>query len=305
MNTRDQIVRGLLDGDGASARVVAVTSSGLAREAARRHQASGAAAVALARGLTAGLMLATLTKDEERVTLQVLGDGPLGGVTVDASAAGHARAYVKNPAVRLPPPPAGARLALAPAVGRSGLVSVVRELGLRENFRGQTSLVSGEIDEDVEHYLNASEQIDSALACEVLLDDAGGVAVAAGILVQALPGSEAAPDVAAARARLRAGALARAAADPDVEGLIAATLDREIGAVQILDVRPVSFRCPCSRARAGTSLALLGQSELAAMIIDDGRAEVICNFCRARYDFSDTDLETIRRDLDKPAGLPS
>jgi molecular chaperone Hsp33 len=310
MNTRDQIVRGLIDGGWA--RVVAVTTSGLAREAARRHQANGAAAVALARGLTAGLMLATLTKDEERVTLQVLGDGPLGGVTVDASAAGHARAYVKNPAVRLPPPPAGARLALGPAVGRAGLVSVVRDVGLRENFRGQTSLVSGEIDEDVEHYLNASEQIDSALGCEALLDAAGAVVVAAGILVQALPGSEAAADVAAARARLRSGALGRATAalaaggdDCDLEALIAAALGQEVGAVQILDARPVSFRCPCSRTRAGASLALLGQSELAAMILDDGKAEVICNFCRARYDFSETDLETIRRDLDKPAGLPS
>src|SRR5262249_3070301 len=144
------------------ARAVIVTSTGVAREAARRHQASGAAAVALARGLTSGLLLATLTKDEERVTLQVLGDGPLGGLTVDASAAGTARAYVKNPAVRLPPPPPGpARLQLGPAIGGTGLVSVIRDLGLRENFSGQTALATGEIDEDVAHYLITSEQIAS------------------------------------------------------------------------------------------------------------------------------------------------
>jgi molecular chaperone Hsp33 len=163
MNPADEIARCVLHGS--NARAVLVTTTGVAREAARRHHATGPAAVALARGLTAGLLLATLTKDEERVTLQVLGDGPLGGLTVDASAAGQARAYLKNPAARLPPaPPGTARISLGAAMGRSGLVSVIRELGLRENFSGQTSLVSGEVDEDVAHYLTASEQIDSALA---------------------------------------------------------------------------------------------------------------------------------------------
>src|SRR5215831_6251069 len=129
MNPPDQIARCVVvdDAEVALARAVIVTSTGVAREAARRHQAGGAAAVALARGLTSGLLLATLTKDEERVTLQVLGDGPLGGLTVDATAAGTARAYVKNPAVRLPPPrPGEARASIGAAIGRMGLVSVIR-----------------------------------------------------------------------------------------------------------------------------------------------------------------------------------
>jgi molecular chaperone Hsp33 len=304
VTTRDHITRGLLDGG--AARVVAVTTTDVAREAARRHSASVAAAVALARGLTAGLMLATLTKDEERVTLQVLGDGPLGSLTVDATAAGTARAYVKNPAVRLPRAAAGGRLQIAPVVGSSGLISVVRDVGLRDNFRGQTALVSGEIDQDVEHYLNASEQIESALGCEVLLDAAGEVVGAAGLLVQALPGSEAAHQVQAARDRLRGGELARAMAGAgDVAELVAAALGPELGPAQLLDLRPVTFSCPCSRARAGASLSMLGQAEVAQMLVEDGRAEVTCNFCRARYEFSAEDLEIIRRELDKTAGLPS
>jgi molecular chaperone Hsp33 len=303
----DQIARGLLDGG--VARVVAVTSTGVAREAARRHQAGSAAAVALGRALTAGLMLATLTKDDERVTLQVLGNGPLGSVTVDSSAAGTARGYVKHPAIGLLPAEAGARASLGRAVGRAGLVSVVRDLGLRESFGGQTPIVTGEVDEDVEHYLNTSEQIDSALACDALLDAQGRVVAAGGILVQALPGSVAGPQIEAARARLREGGLTRAvaaaAATGDVQRLIAAALGPEAGAVQLLDVRQVRFQCPCSRARAAGSLALFGQAELAQMILDDGRAEVTCNFCGERYDFTETELETIRRDLDKNAGLPS
>jgi molecular chaperone Hsp33 len=306
MSTKDQIARGLLGGG--AARVVAVTTSGVAREAARRHEASAGATVALGRGLTAGLLLATLTKDDERATLQVLGDGPLGSLTVDATG-GTARAYVRNPAVKLPAAVAGARLSIAGLVGTSGLVSVVRDVGLGDNFRGQTSLVSGEIDEDVAHYLNASEQIDSALGCDALLDGRGELLVAGGVLVQALPGSAAAVQVEAARARLRDGALARAMADPaaghDVEALLAAVLGDDSGPVQLLDVRPVRFLCPCSRQRAGASLALLGDADLANMILDEGRAEVTCNFCRARYEFSETELETIRRNLGNSAGPPS
>jgi molecular chaperone Hsp33 len=323
MNPLDQIARCVVfdDADVGLARAVIVTSTGVAREAARRHQAAGAAAVALARGLTSGLLLATLTKDEERVTLQVLGDGPLGGLTVDATAAGTARAYVKNPAVRLPPPPPGAaRLRLGPAIGGTGLVSVIRDLGLRENFSGQTALATGEIDEDVAHYLVTSEQIASALRCEVLLGPGGGVAAAAGILVQALPGTDGAGRVETARELLEGGALLRALAgggergggetggpgDGDsAPGILRAALGPELGPLQVLDVRPVRFHCPCSRERAGASLALLGPAELAAMVIEDGKAEVICNFCRARYDFSDGELETMRREVGKPAGPPS
>lgn len=320
MASPDLIARCVVDGG--HARVVVVTATGVAREAARRHAATGAAEVALARGLTAGLLLATLTKDEERITLQVLGDGPFGGITVDAKVGGSggarastARAYLKNPAARVPPPPPGTtRVSLAPAIGRSGLVSVIRELGLRENFRGQTPLVSGEIDEDVAHYLTSSEQIDSALACEAVLAPDGSVAGAAGILVQALPGSNGADQVQAARELLGGGSLLRALqrwpAQPGAEAaafpedLYRAALgsDGGLGGLQVMAVLPVEFHCPCSRERAGVTLGLLGDAELSSMILEDGKAEVTCNFCRARYDFSEAELETIRREVTRRPG---
>ena len=154
----------------------------------------------------------------------MLGDGPLGGLTVDASSSGRVRAYLRNPTARLPPlravtTIAPERLSLAPAVGQSGIVHVVRDLGLRETFSGETQIATGEIDDDVEHYLIASEQIDSALACDGLLMDPpgngggdGAIAISGGVLIQALPGSEGAEIVAGARERLRAGALTRALA---------------------------------------------------------------------------------------------
>jgi molecular chaperone Hsp33 len=301
----DEILRATIGGG--AARVVAVTATGVAREAIRRHEATGAAAVVLARGVTAGLLFATLTKDEERVTLQLLGDGPLGGLTVDATAAGTARAFVKH-LVSLPAHPPE-RPRLADALGASGVVSVIRDLGLRESFRGQTSLATGEVDEDCEHYLAKSEQIESALRCETVLAADGTLVFAAGVLVQALPGGRGAAVVAAARERLAAGALRAAVAAPgalrDPGSLIEDALGDAIGAWHALDERPVRFHCPCSRERAGAALALLGSAELADMILEDGKAEVTCNFCRARHDFTEAELERMRRDLEGSAGPPS
>jgi molecular chaperone Hsp33 len=304
----DEIVR--CTADHGAVRIVSVTATDVAREAIKRHEATGAAAIALARGLTAGLLLATLTKDEERVTLQLIGGGPLGGMTIDATAGGTARGYVKHVVELEPPVVEGAqRPSIAGALGADGVVSVIRDLGLRESFRGQTAMASGEVDEDCERYLSESEQIDSALRCETLLDADGRLVAAAGLLVQALPGGRGAAAVSAARGRLHAGALAAAlSADPraaDAGGLVETALGDVLGMWQALDARPVRFHCPCSRERAGATLALLGASELAAMILEDGKAEVICNFCRARHDFSEAELELIRRELGGSAGPPS
>jgi molecular chaperone Hsp33 len=302
--TSDEILRCTVQGG--AARVVAVTTTEVAREAIRRHEATGAAAVALARGVTAGLLLATLTKDEERVTLQLMGNGPLGGVTVDANAAGTVRAFVKEPL--------GAPLArmdrprLAPSLGATGVVSVIRDVGLRQSFQGQTNFVSGEIDEDVEQYLTASEQIDSALRCETVLADDGTLLFSAGILVQALPGGRGAPIVQASRERFAAGALLAAISGPDLRdpgSLVENALGDQLGVWNALDERPVRFFCPCTRERAGASLAMLGKDELASMILEEGKAEVICNFCRAHHDFTEADLERIRRELLGASGPPS
>src|SRR5437660_1691452 len=177
----------------------------------RRRGAAGTAALALARGTTAGLLLATLTKDDERVTLQVIGDGPLAGVTVDARSSGGVRAYVKNVTSGVLAVPWGERASLAGALGTGGLVSVIRDLGLKENVSGQTPLVAGELDTDVEHYLNTSEQIDSALGCDALfMASSAAIVISGGILVQALPGSAGSAFIERARLRLRSGALTRA-----------------------------------------------------------------------------------------------
>jgi molecular chaperone Hsp33 len=302
---QDEIVRCVLAD--APVRVVAALTTDVAREAARRHQAGAAGAIALGRGITAGLLLATLTKDDEQVTLQVLGDGPLGGITIDASGAGTARAYVKHPGAGTVGT-GGVRASLAAAVGRGGVVSVIRDVGLRENFSGTIALRSGEVDEDVERYLTESEQIESALACDTVVGRDGRVIASAGILVQALPGQGGEIELADAHRMIANGALARvlAAGLPRSGGeLIAAVFAGRLGGFRVLDRRPVRFFCPCSRERAGASLAMLGPADLSAMILDDGKAEVTCNFCRARYEFDDKALEQLRRRAAGDAGPPS
>jgi molecular chaperone Hsp33 len=297
----DQILRSLI-GAG-RARVVAVTATAAVREMARRHDIFGLPAVALGRAAVAGLLLATLTKDEEQVTLQVLGDGPLGGVTVDARSSGRVRGFVKHPGAVpwLAGVASAGRLAVGAAIGSHGVVSVIRDLGMAQNYSGQVQLQSGEIDEEVERYLNTSEQIDSVLRCDTLIDETGAVSAAAGLLVQTLPQAHGAALVELVRDSLR---------DAAFSGLVKQGLGREdwgpvaiaqvaLGPLaddlQLLDQRAISFFCPCSRERAETTLGMLRAEDLQQMILENNEADVTCNFCGSHYRFSEIDLEKLRR----------
>src|SRR5215813_10095792 len=186
----DRQIRGVLRGAAGAvgARVVAAVTTRAVTEARRRHGLHAAGTIAFGRTATAGLLFATLSKTvEERVTLQVLGDGPLGSVTVDADGSGAVRGFVRNPEVALA---ATARRASLRSVIGSGLVAVIRDLGRGSMYRGSTALGAGEIDEDLEAYLGVSEQVESALGCDVTLDDAGVPRAAGGVLVQCLPGGD-------------------------------------------------------------------------------------------------------------------
>ena len=302
----DQILRGLIEGG--QARVVVATATHAVREMVLRHKTLGVPAVALGRAALAGLLLATLTKDEEQVTLQVLGNGPLGGVTVDARSSGRVRGFVKRPAA-VPWDPGLAstpRLALGDAIGKQGVVNVTRDLGLAQNYSGQVALSTGEIDEEVEHYLNASEQIDSVLRCETLVDSDGQVTAAAGLLVQTPPQAHGAAVVEFLRDTLRGpaftsvlrNALAKDTFDP--EPIARAALGQCGDDMKVLDLREVRFFCPCTRERAESTLGMLSPEDLKEMILETNDSEVTCNFCGQQYRFSEIEIERIRRKHDKP-----
>jgi molecular chaperone Hsp33 len=276
----EEIIRAVVGGG--AARVVAAVTTRTVAEAARRHGTQAVATIALGRTVTAGLLLATLTKGDERVTVQILGDGPLGTLTADATGAGTVRGFLSRPGAPLPD-------RVGTAVGR-GIVNVIRDLGLRERYSGSADLTSGEIDEDLESYLNVSEQVASALGCSVALAG-GAVTGAGGVLVQSLPDGDVAR-VAAARRRLRDGVLGGALGAGTPLALVAAALGGLEG-VDVVAAGPVAFRCGCSRARVLGALALLGPDELRAMVREDGGAEVTCDFCRERYEIGRAELERI------------
>ena len=306
----DVILRGLIEGG--RARVVVATATGAVREMVERHGLVGLPAVALGRAAVAGLLLATLTKDEEQVTLQVLGDGPLGGVTVDARSSGRVRGFVKRPLAMAWDPALAreTRLALGPAIGQRGIVGVIRDLGLAQNYGGQIAIASGEIDEEVERYLTTSEQIDSLLRCDALVDRAGRPTAVAGLLVQTLPQAHGAAIVELLRGALAGPQFSTVLRDAlagdelEPEAIAKAALGQCADGMQVLDRRDVKFFCPCTRQRAESTLGMLHPEDLKEMILETNEAEVTCNFCGIQYRFSETELELIRRlhEKDRPRG---
>ena len=287
----DVLVRAIAKSD--ELRIITAVTTEIVREAARRHELRGSAAAAIGRAITSGLLLATMTKGDERVTLQLVGDGPLRGVTADANAAGAVRAYVSRPDAELPPADPHTRPRLGPVLGKTGILTVVRDLGMRELYQGQVELVSGEIDEDVARYLRDSEQVPSALSCEVVLDADGGVLRSAGILVQALPGglSEV---VSGAEARLRDGALFDLLATGDMSARELAEQLSPSHPIEFFADRSIRFQCRCSAERIRSSLQLLSRVDLDEMIADDEPASVTCNFCNTTHTVPVDELREIR-----------
>lgn len=268
-------------------RVIAAVTTNLCREAARRHQTSAPVAVALARGLTGGLLFSTLTSASERVTIQIQGDGPLGSLTIDAYGDGDVRGYPGRPKALSGQTSPGRRL--APLCGHSGVVNVLRDVGLKERYQGQIPLRHGEIDEDLEAYLRESEQIPSALGCEAVLDAAGNIVAAGGLLAQVMP-SGSVEHIRAVQHRLRTGALHDLLQQNLTPQQIAEALLPDL-VIEPLDERPLRFRCRCSRERIEAMLLTLSPVDLGEMI-EEGQAEITCNYCNQIYQ---VDADALRR----------
>ena len=278
-------------------RIVSLMATEVCQTAAQRHQASAAAACALGRGLCGGLLLASVVPGGERVTIQLVGNGPLKGVTVDAYDDGAVRGYPLAPTA-CADRPMNKRQILANLIGRDGVVNIVRDVGLKERFAGQVSLVTSEIDEDIEAYLRQSEQIPSALGCELTLDADGRILAAGAVLLQSLPESppETAVALREAQHSLRGGDLYdRLHAGPATPlELAQLLLGPHAAGIEVQDERPLVFRCRCDRGRIEAMIA--GQSlEAIDEMIGDGQAEVTCNYCGEVYRLSRDELVALRQ----------
>jgi molecular chaperone Hsp33 len=277
-------------------RIVSAVTTQVCQTAAQRHQTSAAATCALGRGLSGSLLLATLTRGGERVTIQLMGNGPLQGLTVDAYDDGSVRGYPLAPKA-CPERPMNKRQILANLIGREGVINIIRDVGLKERFQGQVPLITSEIDEDIEAYLRQSEQIPSALGCELVMGDAGEVLAAGAVLLQSLPDAppETAHALREAQHLMRGGDLyerLRTGSATPLE-LAELLLGPHGSDIEVQDERPLAFRCRCDRQRIEAMIAGQPLSDLDEMIAE-GKAEVTCQFCSEVYVLTAEELRHLR-----------
>ena len=287
----DQLIRAISQ-DGLM-KVSAVSTRDLTERARQIHKTLPVATAALGRLLAAASMMGNALKEEAAsLTLQIKGGGPLGTLLAVSDHQGNVRGTVEHPAVDIPLREDG-KLDVGEAVGNRGTLTVIRDLRMKEPYVGSVGLLWGEIAEDIALYFVESEQIPTACGLGVLVDRDQSVLSAGGYLVQLLPGAgeETAERLEASlRAAKPVTELLRA--DPDPEALLRAALPGL--ELEILEKRPIGYRCDCSRERMERALISLGREELRAMIDEQGGAELTCRFCDNVQRFSREELEALR-----------
>ena len=288
----DNLIR-VIARDG-SAMCVAVDSTKIAAEGEHVHKTSAVVTAALGRLLTAGAMMGSLLKNtEDSVTLRLDGGGPTGPITVVADGEGHVKGDVVNPVVEIPLNAKG-KLDVSRAVGRTGSLSVIRDLGFPQPTIGSVPLISGEIAEDVTYYYATSEQIPTVCSLGVLVNPDLSVAAAGGFLVQLLPGATD-TDIDKLEANIqKLPAVSQMVADGlTPEQIALAAMDGFDP--EVLDSRTAEYRCNCSRDRMRTALISLGQEELAQMAADGEDIEIHCHFCGKNYVFTPEEISSFIR----------
>lgn len=288
----DYIVRGMAADN--QIRVFAATTKKLVEDARQAHNTSPVATAALGRLLTAGAMMGSMCKGEkDMLTLQIQCSGPIQGLTVTADAAANVKGYAYNPNVMLPPSDKG-KLDVGKALDL-GVLSVIKDMGLKEPYMGQTQLVSGEIAEDLTYYFATSEQVPSAVALGVLMNKDNTVKQAGGFIIQLMPFAE---DGLAEKLEGKLSKITSITSlleqDMTPEDIIHQVLG-DFG-VEITDNISTRFYCNCCKERVEKAIVSVGSAELRSMIADNKPIEVNCHFCNKKYTF---DIEELKEILKK------
>lgn len=273
----------------------AIDASDLVFTAQKIHHTSPVATAALGRLLAASsLMGAQLKQKAASITLRIKGGGPLGSVIAVADSAGNCRGYVENGSVELPLNARG-KLDVAGAVGKDGILNVMRDYGAGEPYVGQIPIVSGEIAEDITEYYARSEQIPTVCALGVLVDkEERQVLLAGGLLIQLLPaaGEEAIQKLERAVQRLEPMTTLLAKGF-SVEQIVRSVLSEF--EVEVLDENPVAYACNCSRQKVENAVCMLSPEEIRTLAGEEGFAEVKCHFCDKTYRLSQNELEGLAK----------
>lgn len=277
----------------AQIRAFACVTKETVETARKAHNTSPVVTAALGRMLTGAAMMGTMLKGEkDLLTLQVRGDGPVKGITVTADANGRVKGYAQEPQVMLPPNEKG-KLDVGGAVGK-GFLNVIKDMGLKEPYAGQTVLQSGEIGDDLAYYFATSEQVPSSVGLGVLMNKDNTVKQAGGFIIQLMPFAdeemisrleENLSKVNSVTALLDAGNSPEQLLQIVLEGLD----------VEFTDKISCAFQCNCDKERVSKALLLVGKEELQNMIEEGEPIEVNCHFCNTFYQFSVEELKELKK----------
>lgn len=286
----DKIIRVLAKDAPVKASVI--TAKDMVERARQIHRTLPVATAALGRSLMGASMMGNQLKgDNSSLTLRIKGEGPLGGMTVVSDSVGNVRGYAINPAVDIPLKENG-KLDVSGAVGEMGTLTIIKDLDMGQPYSGSIDLLSGEIADDIAAYFAESEQIPTVCALGVLVDRDQSLLCAGGYLIQLLPGADDSVIEAVERGVRRVGGVTK----PLSEGVTALELVQQVLSefdLEVLEETPVAYKCYCSRDRVTRALISMGREELTALIEEQGKAELTCQFCDNIYDYSREELETI------------
>ena len=272
--------------------IMCAETTKLVEEARKIHDLSPVCTAAFGRVLTMAVMLGSEMKNkEDKLTIQINGKGPIGKILATSNSKGIVKGYVANPYIDLPLNEFG-KLDVGGAVGINGYLQVIKDIGLKDPYIGVSALTSGEIADDFANYLVKSEQRQSAVALGVLVDK-NGVRKSGGYIINAMPDATEKEISKIEKAVFEAGAISKMLDNNLSLEEIAkkVTGDKNIKVIQD-NVEP-KYECDCSKENMEKALEKIGKKELAEIIEEDGKAEIVCHFCNKKYNFSKEELEKI------------
>lgn len=292
--TGDYLVRAI--GYNGQVRAFAARTTEAVSEAQRRHNTWPLVSAALGRAMTASVIMGAMLKGEDKLTVKIEGNGPIGPIIIDADAKGDVRGFVTNGQVHFDLNEHG-KLDVRAGVGTEGFLTVVKDLGMRDMFSGQTPIVSGEIAEDFTYYFASSEQVSSSVGLGVLVNPDNTILAAGGFIIQLMPGCEEGT-IDAIEQHLSTiepvSKMIEKGMSP--EEILEAVLGTE-GNVQLLSTMPVKFQCQCSKERFSAAILGLGVKEIQDMIDEVGQIETQCHFCLETYNFSEAELQGLINEI--------
>lgn len=275
----------------AQIRAFALTSRDLVETARSRHNLSPVVTAALGRLMTGAVMMGSMLKGEkDMLTLQVNGDGPVGGLTVTADSVGNVKGYANAPQAMMPPN-ANGKLDVGGVIG-NGYLTVIKDMGMKEPYSSQVALQSGEIGDDLTYYFAASEQVPSCVALGVLMEKNNTVKQAGGFIIQLMPFAQ---EEVIKKLEEKISTIASVTSMLDAGNTPEQILELVLGdmELEITEKMPVQFKCNCTKERVEKVLLSLGKKELKEMIADGEEVKLHCHFCNKDYGFTVEELKVL------------